>query len=201
MKTCLFNRRTALQQLAVAVGAGMISTSTALAGKMNHLPGPKPLVILPGAGEKGSFGGIDAIFKLDKTHTAGNLGIVEMTVKPGYLAAPPHLHHNFDEICYLQEGSLNVMIGKEVTEIHAGSWHVRPRGIIHTFWNSGKQPAKVIELYTPGGFEAYLKDLAELFKQNPNPPAPKIQSLAAKYDMVIHFELLKGIMDKYQVHL
>jgi len=204
MKTHLLNRRSVLQQLTLAVGVGMLGTSRAFAGTVgavNNLQGPKPLIIAPGGGEKGSFGGVDAIFKLDKSQTASNLGVVEMTLKPGHLAAPPHLHHSFDEVCYLQEGTLHVMIGKEVTEIQAGSWHIRPRGIIHTFWNSGKTPAKVIELYTPGGFETYLKGLAKLFKENPNPPAPKIQGLAAKYDMVIHFELLQVIMDKYQVHL
>lgn len=204
MKTTLWNRRTVLQQLTLAIGAGMLGSSNALAGTaevMNTIPGPAPVIIPPGYGEHATFGGLDAIFKLNKSQTAGNLGCVEMTLKPGYLAAPPHLHHNFDEICYLQEGILHVMIGDKVSEIQAGSWHIRPRGIIHTFWNSGKEPATVIELYTPGGFEGYLKDLGQLFKANPNPPIPTIQALATKYDMVIHFELLQGVMEKYKVHL
>jgi mannose-6-phosphate isomerase-like protein (cupin superfamily) len=204
MKTNLSNRRTLLKQLTFTLGAGLLSTSNTFAKPLEFLNKAQdftPVIILPGGGEKLSFGGIDATFKVNRSQSAGSLSCVEMTIKPGHLAAPPHLHHNFDEICYLQTGTLQVMIGTEVTEIHAGSWHIRPRGIVHTFWNSSNQPAKVIELYTPGGFEEYLKGLGKLFKDQPNPPVSKIQGLAAKYDMVIHFEMLPAIMDKYHVHL
>ena len=45
------------------------------------------------------------------------------------------------------EGTVHVLVGDTVTEVHAGDWHVRPHGIIHTFWNAGDVPARIIDMY------------------------------------------------------
>ncbi|MEE1945975.1 cupin domain-containing protein [Pedobacter sp. KR3-3] len=162
---------------------------------------PKPVFIAPGAGDKGRFGGANITFKLDKSQTSGNLGSSEIILQAGHLGAPPHHHKGFDEICIVQEGVLNILVGEEVFEVKAGGWHLRPRGITHTFWNSGTTPAKFIELYSPAGHEAYMKALAKLFEDGKKPQPDDLAKLADKYDIVFEFEKLKGIMDKYKVHL
>src|SRR3712207_8119431 len=35
----------------------------------------------------------------------------------------------------------------------AGSLLFKPRGEWHTFWNAGDEPARMLELISPGGFE------------------------------------------------
>lgn len=98
-----------------------------------------------------------------------------MTLQPGYLGAPPHLHKGFDEICIVMQGELHIMVGEDVYQVPAGGWHLRPRGIVHTFWNSGKEPVKFIEIYSPAGHEAYMKDLAKLFENNQRPQPSDLQ--------------------------
>ena len=71
----------------------------------------KPVFIPPGGGEKGKIGVTDITFKLNKEHTAGNLGSAEMVLQPGFLGAPPHLHKHFDEICVVLQGTLHIMVG------------------------------------------------------------------------------------------
>ncbi len=80
--------------------------------------------------------------KLSRTQTGGGMSFFENTLAPGFLGAPPHFHKTFDEICYVLEGTVHVLVGDEVFELNAGDLHLRPRGIMHTCWNSGVQPAR-----------------------------------------------------------
>jgi hypothetical protein len=34
-------------------------------------------------------------------------------------------------------------------------------------WNAGPEPARIIELYTPGGFELFIKDFGARLRQGP----------------------------------
>ena len=49
----------------------------------------------------------------------------------------------------------------------SGCWVLKPRLIPHTMWNAGPQPARVIEVYTPGGFERFFQDFSERLAQGP----------------------------------
>ena len=162
---------------------------------------PKAVFIPPGGGEKGKIGDGDITFKLDKAQTSGNLGSSESILNPGILGAPPHYHKNFDEICIVLEGTVSILVGEEVFEVPAGGWHLRPRGIMHTFWNSGTIPAKFIDLYSPGGHEAYMKDLAKLFADSNRPKPGDLVKLANQHDITFMFDKLQGVMEKYKVHL
>lgn len=198
-----FSRRQLMQLLTTTmIGAAYASAPEVGRTVLNvKTEGPRPVFIPPGAGEKGKISESDIVFKLDGSQTAGNLGSSESILYPGQLGAPPHLHKNFDEICIVQEGTIHIMVGEDVQEVPAGGWHLRPRGIIHTFWNSGTAPAKFIELYTPAGHELYMKELAKMFEGNKRPNPGDLAGLAAKHDITFAFNKLQGIIDKYKVHL
>ena len=38
---------------------------------------------------------------------------------------------------------------------------VKPRGELHSMWNAGDEPARMIEIISPAGFEKYFKNVAE----------------------------------------
>lgn len=154
-----------------------------------------------GGGKKGKIGDGDVVFKLSKAQTGGHLGVSESVLLPGILGAPPHLHKGFDEICRVTQGVLSIMVGDKVYEVKAGDWHLRPKGIVHTFWNSGKEPAKFIDLYVPGGHEAYMEALADLFVGGNRPAPGDLDGLAKRFDIVFDFAKLKVVMDTYKVHL
>lgn len=157
--------------------------------------------IKKGEGKMGRIGGINLTAKLSKQQTSGNLGCDEATLKPGFLGAPPHLHKSFDEICYVLEGSVTIMVEDEIFQVNAGDWHLRPRNKMHTFWNSSESTARFIDIYIPGGHEEYMADLAKLFENNGSPKKEDFIVLEQKHDIVYFWKKLPEIMSKYKVHL
>jgi quercetin dioxygenase-like cupin family protein len=92
--------------------------------------------------------------------------LVEHVLAPRTLGAPMHAHEREDEISYVLEGEVGVQIGDEVRHARAGELVRKPRGIPHAFWNRTDEPARLLELITPPGFETYFAELAPLL-----PPA------------------------------
>ena len=51
-----------------------------------------------------------------------------------------------------------MLIGDEEYVADAGSWVIKPRAIPHTYWNTGPNPARLIEIISPAGFEGFFRD-------------------------------------------
>jgi mannose-6-phosphate isomerase-like protein (cupin superfamily) len=200
MKNNILDRRNALKTLGLAGGA-FLMPAFSQGRPLQQSNELKPVYVAPGGGEKFDSPAGELIFKLNKEQTAGNVSVHQGFLNPGILAAPPHFHRNFEEICFVQEGTLSILCGDEIIDIPAGGWHLRPRGIVHTFWNSGTTPVKHIELFTPGGFEDYLRAMAQLHANGAHPSHEIIGQLAKQYDVVLRMDLLQGITEKYKVHL
>lgn len=45
--------------------------------------------------------------------------------------------------------------------------------MLHTFWNPGPEPARILETISPGGFEGFFEQLAVLL-QAPTPPSEDV---------------------------
>lgn len=103
--------------------------------------------------------------KLYGEETDGVVSIIEQSFEPGLLL-PPHVHQN-DVWLYILDGEMCARVGDEVVEAPAGSWVLKPRRVPHTMWNAGSEPARLIEVYTPGGFELFFKDFGERVSQGP----------------------------------
>lgn len=200
-------RRQTLQFLAITMGASIVPDDTFAKSEWPGNPEvsgadlKQPIHIKSGEGKIGKIGDGDINFKFNKTQTDGHLGITESTLPVGILGAPPHTHKGFDEICRVSEGTLTILVGDEVFQVNAGDWHLRPKGLMHSFWNQGTKPVKFIEIYTPGGHEAYMNELADLFLENQRPKAGALDLLAQKYDISFDWPKLKIIMDTYKVRL
>jgi oxalate decarboxylase/phosphoglucose isomerase-like protein (cupin superfamily) len=41
----------------------------------------------------------------------------------------------------------------------AGSFVLIPRGTVHTFWNAGSTPAKLLVIFSPAGFEQFFVEV------------------------------------------
>jgi mannose-6-phosphate isomerase-like protein (cupin superfamily) len=198
------NRRTLLKWLVAASAA--VSCGNALAADEAPLPKPpastklsrKAVYIAPNSRRHGKFSQI--AFKMASEDTDGLLGSTELVLEPGTIGAVPHLHRGFDEICRVLEGTVDIMVGDQVTAVPAGGWHLRPRGQIHAFWNSGTVQARCVEIYIPGGHERFMNELADLFEDGP-PKREAVQALATHHDIEFHFELLDGLMQRYKLKL
>lgn len=196
------NRRHLLQRLtAITLGSALFPANANARNSLLPTEDPKPIFIAPGAGKRGKVGDMNITFKLEAQQTGGHLAAWETVIQPGELGAPPHYHENYDELCRVLEGSVFIMTGDEVQEVKAGGWHLRPRGVVHTFWNSGKRSARTIDFSVPGGHENYMQELAALFENNNHPTPEDFGKLAAKHDIHYRFDLLEGVMKKYKVRL
>jgi quercetin dioxygenase-like cupin family protein len=105
------------------------------------------------------------VIKLYSEETNGAISIIEQPFEPGLLL-PPHVHQN-DVWLYILEGEMGVRVADEVVRATPGCWVMKPRLIPHTMWNAGPEQARLIEVYTPGGFELFFKDFGERLRQGP----------------------------------
>ena len=119
------------------------------------------------------FAGLTARFM----HSGEAVSVVEHDIAPGTLAAPLHRHANEDEYSYVLSGEVGFQLGDEVRYAGPGELVFKPRNQWHAFWNRSSEPAKVLELIAPGGFEDYFREIAPLLP--PNVPKPDMEGLAA----------------------
>jgi quercetin dioxygenase-like cupin family protein len=130
-------------------------------------------LITPQEGERIELGGLGVRYM-----TAGEgFSLVEHPIAPRTLAAPMHTHEHEDEYSYVLEGEVGVQIGDEVRYATPGDLVIKPRGIPHAFWNRTDEPARLLEIISPGGFERYFAELAPLLP--PQVPAPDFAALGA----------------------
>lgn len=66
---------------------------------------------------------------------------------PKLMGPAPHVHKDLDELMFVQEGTVSILVGDNVYEVEAGGWHLRPHGIVHTFWNATDKPARFVDMF------------------------------------------------------
>lgn len=122
---------------------------------------PGLLIVGPGEGKRADLGGLGVDFKIWGEATGQALAIVEHPMEPRRLV-PPHVHENEDELSYVLTGTFGVRIGDREAEAGPGTYIYKPKGILHTFWNPTDQPARLIELIFPAGFERFFEAIGEI---------------------------------------
>ncbi|HVU87417.1 MAG TPA: cupin domain-containing protein [Pirellulales bacterium] len=152
------------------------------------------LSVKPGEGRSVSLGGMGVVFKVSGQDTGGAFAIVEHPIEPGRLVLP-HVHQNEDEYSYVLEGTVGARVGDREFIAGPGSYLIKPRGLMHTFWNPGPAPARLLEVISPAGFEAYFLELAE----SDDPEAR--QALATKYGVTYSAEWVADLSSRYQLQL
>src|SRR3954452_16967982 len=128
---------------------------------MSGTEAPPLTVVQPGQGRAGDLGSIGVVFKLWGHDTGGALSIVEHPFPVGALV-PPHLHTREDEYSIVTEGEIGFRSGDREVVLGAGGYITKPRGEMHTMWNAGKVPARMIEIIRPAGFEDFFAELSDM---------------------------------------
>lgn len=111
-------------------------------------------------------------FKVRSEQTRGAFAVVEHPVAPATIVEP-HAHQHEDELSFVLQGTLWARVGDQEAELPAGSYLWKPRNVLHTFWNPGPEPARILETISPGGFEGFFEQLAVLL-QAPTPPSEDV---------------------------
>ena len=126
------------------------------------MPGASPYVITPADRTTLLQGPLGAILMLGGDRTAGSLSLVEHPLQPRALGSPVHTHRDEDEYSVVLEGQVGAQIGEQTVVAGPGTVLVKPRGVPHAFWNPADQPARLLEIISPAGFEGYFAGMAGL---------------------------------------
>ena len=98
------------------------------------------------------------------------------------------------------EGRFGVQLGDEVLEAGPGDLLFKPRGIAHAFWNAGEEPARLLELISPAGFEQYFRELAPLLAA-PERDEAAIGEVVARYQLDIDFSTVPVLAERHHLRL
>jgi mannose-6-phosphate isomerase-like protein (cupin superfamily) len=112
------------------------------------------------------MGRISAIFKADGSETQGRYSISEWWLEPRTEGPGAHSHPE-DDIFFVIEGTMSILVGKEWIHADRGSFVLVPGGVTHDFENRGDTRAGLLNLSIPGDFEQQMPDIAKWFLENP----------------------------------
>ena len=144
--------------------------------------GARLKVVRPGEGRAGGLApGVGVVFKIDAVDSGGALSIVEHPFAVGALV-PPHVHTLEDEYSIVLEGEIGFRSEEDEVVLGRGGYIVKPRGQVHAMWNAGSQPARMIEVISPPGFERFFRDLVEITDVR-RPDPTEVGEIADRYGM------------------
>ena len=133
-------------------------------------------VIHVGPGEGKAFPAVGDVYRVlaSDEQTGGVYALSEIRVSPNN-GPQPHVHSRDDEAFFVLEGEVTFQIGNETIVAKPGSFLQGPRGIPHTFRNTGKSPARMLVYITPAGFENFVKEFAQPVASFESPAIPVTQ--------------------------
>ena len=118
-------------------------------------------------------------FVLTGKETAGAFFLSEISVPPGG-GPPPHVHSREDESFHILEGTLTIQVGKDTITASPGDLAFLPRGIVHSFKNTGDATAKALVLITPAGLENYFAEVFDPDEDRSSAPPPPSKAMLAR---------------------
>jgi mannose-6-phosphate isomerase-like protein (cupin superfamily) len=123
----------------------------------------------PGAGDARWWFGQLALIKAGAPETDGRYTLVEIVVPANY-ATPLHAHGREDEAFWILDGEVVFDVGSETFDASVGSYLLAPRGVAHRF-TAGACGARILFLFTPGGFERCIEATSVAALRATVPPA------------------------------
>lgn len=127
---------------------------------------PREAVILrPGEGRSYPMGRISAVFKADQDETAQAYSISEWWLEPNTCGPGKHSHPE-DDVFYVLEGTMSVLVGDDWHDAPVGSFVLVPGGMPHDFQNHSAQRAGVLN-FSSGVFEPMMPEIAQWFTEHP----------------------------------
>lgn len=126
----------------------------------------QPVILGPGEGRTYPMGRIRAVFKADGTETEHEYSISEWWLEPNTTGPGAHAHPE-DDIFYVVEGTMSLLLGDDWIAAPKGSFVLVPGGTTHDFQNRSDAPAGVLNFSYPGPFEPHMTGIAEWFADHP----------------------------------
>lgn len=124
------------------------------------------VLLEPGQGRAYPMGRIGAVFKADGAETQNRYAISEWWLEPHTQGPGPHSHAE-DDIFYVIEGTMSVLVGERWTHATKGSFVLVPGGVVHDFENRTGERAAMLNIAVPGEFEKEMPGIAAWFAEHP----------------------------------
>ena len=141
------------------------------------------LVLHAGEGELHMLGpSSSTTIKATAEATHGRFFLSEGVLAPGFPGPPPHVHDQLVDSFYVLEGTLTIIAGQETVELGPGGFACALPGVRHTFANRSNEPVRFLNINAPGGFEQYMRDLAEAAAAGPV-TSERVGEVASRYDV------------------
>ena len=159
-----------------------------------------PKIVGPQDGKLGFLGSIGARFMIDGDETDQGFSLVEHPMSPRALAAPLHLHTREDEYSFVLEGTMGALLGDDVVEAGPGDLVFKPRNQWHTFWNAGDEPARLLEIISPAGFEQFFRELDAMggaIKADPE----ALEALNEKYGQKMQVDSVPELLERFGLQI
>jgi mannose-6-phosphate isomerase-like protein (cupin superfamily) len=151
----------------------------------------------PTLGQEVMAGKLPTTFEVLASQVAGAYSLVRQTIPSGVLMLP-HTHEQEDQVAVVLSGRLGVLVGDREWEIGPGEIAVRPRGLVHSVWNTTAEDTQILEITSPGNFEHYFVALGELTARQALAQAP---ALAGEWRITQDPERAAALGKKYGVSL
>jgi quercetin dioxygenase-like cupin family protein len=159
---------------------------------------PAAKLVEPGQGKTIMLFAVRFDYKVTSADSGGALAALEVTIPPRTLVKP-HNHSREDEFTVVLAGTVGARVGDRMVEAGAGASMVKPRGTPHAMWNLGPEPARVLEVVSPGGLEDYFEELAPVLRAKA--PPSEYDALAERYGLTIQNDWIEELERTYQVKL
>jgi quercetin dioxygenase-like cupin family protein len=154
------------------------------------------IFVAAGGGRLADLGGVGVHFKVLGDTTGGAVAVVEHPIAPRVIVEP-HMHRHEDELSYVIEGTVWARVGDRELEASAGSYVWKPRNVLHTFWNPGAAPARLLEIITPAGFERFFEELAALLEQPDETADAEVSELCDRYGLTFDHSWLPELESRF----
>ena len=153
-------------------------------------------VLGPGDGAAGFIGSIGVRFMISGAESGGGFSLVEHPMSARALGAPLHRHSREDEYSYVITGRVGALLGEDVVEGGPGDLIFKPRGQWHTFWNAGNEPARILEIISPAGFEQYFAELVEMGGSTRATPQA-LMALGSRYGLEVEPKSIPMLVERF----
>ena len=157
-------------------------------------------VVGPKDGKAGFLGSIGVRFMVDGDETGERFSLVEHPMPPRALAAPLHRHLREDEYSFVLEGQVGALLGDDVVIAGPGDLLFKPRNQWHTFWNAGDEPARILEIIAPSGFERFFEELVDLGGALEAEPSA-LAELCARYELEMDPDSIPGLLERFGLRI
>lgn len=162
--------------------SGFEDFSLCSAELMNH----DPLILDPKEGVTVPLGASRLTIKLDAAATGGRFAMLEYDVAPNFVAPNvPHWHTRESHTIYVLHGRIDFQFATRLVEAEPGMVLHIPEHCAFTWRNPEPNPARMLYLFAPAGFEQFFRDVQQVYADHPgmtpSDAAPHVAALWSEY--------------------